>query len=52
MGRSLTTDEARDAMNMARRLAAIILMESALNENYQEMKKSSYTFATSGNNGL
>ncbi|MBI4644562.1 MAG: N-6 DNA methylase [Deltaproteobacteria bacterium] len=42
LGRSLTQDEAREVMNMARRLAAILLMEPALNANYQTVKESCY----------
>jgi len=40
--RSLTSDEAREVMNMARRIAAILLLEPALNANYQSIKKSVY----------
>lgn len=42
LGRPLTPDEAREVMNMARRLAAIVLMEPALNANYQQVKDSPY----------
>ncbi len=42
MGRPLTPEEAREVMNMARRLAAIVLMEPALNANYQHVKDSPY----------
>ena len=38
---SLTLEEAREVMQMARRLAAIVLMEPALNASYQAVKKSS-----------
>jgi len=39
LGRSLTPDEAREVMNMARRIAAIILLQPALDENYDECKR-------------
>jgi hypothetical protein len=44
LGRPLTPDEAREVMNMARRLAAIVLMEPALNANYQHIKANSYSW--------
>ncbi len=34
-GPPLTPDEADEVTNMARRLAAIVLMEPSLNDNYQ-----------------
>jgi hypothetical protein len=45
LGRSLTSDEAREVMNMARRIAATILLQPALDENYQQCKGSSYSWA-------
>ena len=48
LGRSLTRDEAREYPHMARRLAAIVLMEPALNENYQAMKNSCYPWPSLG----
>jgi len=42
LGRPLSPDEAREVTNMARRLAAIVLMEPALNANYQHVKDSPY----------
>jgi hypothetical protein len=42
LGRSLTPDEAREVTNMARRIAAIILLQPALDENYQQCKKSGH----------
>ena len=42
LGRPLTLDEAREVMNMARRLAAIVLMEPALNANYRTVKAHPY----------
>jgi Type ISP C-terminal specificity domain/N-6 DNA Methylase len=35
LGRDLTKDEAREVMNMARRIAAILLLEPALDANYR-----------------
>jgi hypothetical protein len=43
LGRSLTIEEAREVTHMARRLAAIILIEPALNANYLRAKE--YSFA-------
>lgn len=45
LGRPLTIEEAREVMNMARRLAAIVLMEPALNANYQRVKKQTYAWS-------
>ncbi len=47
LGRSNSMDEAREVMNMARRLAAIVLMEPALNTSYQAMKESCYPWPRS-----
>ncbi len=44
--RPLTTDEAREVMNMARRITAIILLQPALDENYQLCKKNVYEWHT------
>lgn len=44
LGRPLTSDEAREVMNMARRIAAIILLQPALDENYQQCKVTSYSW--------
>jgi hypothetical protein len=38
LGRPLTMEEVREVTNMARRLAAIVLMEADLNDNYQQIK--------------
>jgi len=40
LGRPLTPDEVEEVTHMARRLAAIVLMEPALNANYQDSKAS------------
>jgi len=42
LGRSLTKEEAREVMNKARRIAAILLMEPALDANHEEIKNNSY----------
>lgn len=42
LGRPLKKEEAREVMNMARRIAAIVLLEPALNANYQQVKKDTY----------
>jgi hypothetical protein len=47
LGRSLTLEEAREVMNMARRLAAIVLMEPALNSTYLAVKESCYSWSNS-----
>ena len=44
LGRPLTPDEAREVMNMARRIAAIVLLEPALDENYQAVKNATYSW--------
>jgi hypothetical protein len=43
LGRPLTPDEVREVTHMARRLAAIVLTEPALNANYLRAKE--YSFA-------
>jgi hypothetical protein len=42
LGRSLSMDEAREVTNMARRIAAILLLEPALDENYARVKAATY----------
>jgi hypothetical protein len=42
LGRPLTPDEAREVMNMARRIAAIVLLEPKLDANYTSVKASTY----------
>ena len=44
LGRPLTSDEAREVVNMARRIAAIILLQLALDKNYQQCKGNSYSW--------
>jgi hypothetical protein len=40
--RPLTSDENREVMNMARRIAAIILLQPTLDQNYNECKTNTY----------
>jgi hypothetical protein len=47
LGRPLTMEEARKVTHMARRLAAIVLMEPALNQNYMAGKKAAYPWPQS-----
>jgi len=44
LGRPLTSDEAREVMNMARRIATIILLQPALDENYKQCKENVYSW--------
>jgi hypothetical protein len=48
LGRALSADEAREVMNMARRLAAIVLMQPALDDNYRAVAKSVYVWPAAG----
>lgn len=42
IGRSLTVREVREVTNMARRIAALLLLQPELNTNYHKVKESSY----------
>lgn len=42
LGRGLTSDEAREVMQTARRIAAILLLETRLDENYGLVKAECY----------
>jgi hypothetical protein len=44
LGRPLTPDEVEEVTHMARRLAGIVLLEPALNANYQAVKGASYAW--------
>lgn len=44
LGRPLTPEEAREVMNMARRIAAIVLLEPALDANYHAVKNATYVW--------
>jgi ribulose-5-phosphate 4-epimerase/fuculose-1-phosphate aldolase len=45
LGRALTTDEAREVTHMARRIAAIVLLYSALDANYLAVKAATMSWA-------
>jgi len=42
LGRDLRPDEARYVQEMTRRIAAILLLEPALDENYERVKAETY----------
>jgi hypothetical protein len=42
LGRPLNKDEAREVMNMARRIGAVLLLQPALNANYLKCKENAY----------
>jgi hypothetical protein len=44
LGRGLTMDEAHEVVNMARRIAAIALLQPALDNNYEAVKKSTFNW--------
>ncbi len=44
LGRALKAEEAKEVMNMARRLAAIALLQPKLDANYQAVKAKAYTW--------
>jgi len=44
LGRDLTADEARYVTEMARRIAAILLLEPALDANYERVKADTYAW--------
>jgi hypothetical protein len=44
LGRGLTTEEAREVMQMARRIAAILMLESELDANYERVKAHCYNW--------
>jgi hypothetical protein len=44
LGRPLTPDEAREVTHMARRLAALILLQPELDANYQRVKAACYSW--------
>jgi hypothetical protein len=46
LGRSLTSHEVREVMNMARRIAQIVFPEPALDQNYKKVKASTYEWKT------
>ena len=48
LGRAVTPDEAREVTAMARRLAALCLLQPALDENYRRVKESAFPWGTLG----
>ena len=44
LGRALKPEEAREVMNMAPRLAAIVLLQPVLDENYRRVKGATYAW--------
>ena len=44
LGRALTAEEIIEVTNMARRIAAIILLEPMLNDNYLKIKENTYSW--------
>ena len=44
LGRALTPDEARDVTHMARRIAALILLQPELDAGYQRVKADTFTW--------
>lgn len=44
LGRALTPDEAREVTHMARRIAALILLQPELDKNYQAVKAATYAW--------
>jgi len=48
LGRTLKPDEAREVMNTARRIAAIILLQPKLDENYRKVKAAAFDWTKTG----
>ena len=46
LGRAIRPEEVREVMNMARRIAAIILLQPRLDENYHTIKAATYQWGT------
>jgi hypothetical protein len=44
LGRDLTADEAREVTHMARRIAALLLLQPALDKNYEAVKKNAVSW--------
>ena len=45
LGRALKPEEVREVMNMARRIAAIILLQPNLDENYRNVAQATYNWS-------
>jgi hypothetical protein len=48
LGRALWPEEAREVTNMARRIAAIILLQPKLDENYLKIKSAAFDWSAAG----
>jgi hypothetical protein len=46
LGRALKPEEAREVMNMARRIAAILLMQPKLDENYRTVAAAAFNWSS------
>lgn len=46
LGRDLKPDEAREVMNMARRIAAILLLQPQLDANYRRTKDAAFDWSS------
>ena len=51
LGRPLAAEEAREVTGMARRLAAIVLMQPALDDNYRRAAANAYAWPKPANTG-
>ena len=49
LGRALKAEEARELMNIARRLAVIVVIQPLLDENYRSVKAASYAWPKQAN---
>jgi len=47
LGRALHAEEAREVTNIARRIAALLLLEPALDANYEAVKQSAFAWPPS-----
>jgi hypothetical protein len=50
LGRALTIDEVTELAHMARRIAALLLLQPALDANYRAVKEAVYPWPTSHKN--
>jgi hypothetical protein len=48
LGRALKPEEAREVTNIARRIAAIILLQPKLDENYRKVKAAAFNWSAAG----
>jgi hypothetical protein len=44
LGRAISSEEAREVTNMARRIAAILLLQPKLDDNYRAVKTSTFAW--------